>query len=321
MKFFIYTISDNNGNVRYIGKTLNFKRRQREHIKCYSKSNTYKNNWIKSLIKNGDYPVISILDEAEYEDSAFFETYWISQFKSWGFNLTNLTDGGDGTFGYKMTENQKQKMRKPKSEEHKENLRNTLIGRKLSEEWKDNIRNACKKSKKVLETNRKIGKEKEKEVYQYDKFNILINKFNSLKEASEKTGIKHISECVNGKRKESGGYTWSFYKLPEKDFILKDIKKKINNGEILLNCDKIENILCNYFNITKKEIRKSSTTKNIPKVYLTWMLYNLIDGVSLSMIDEYLESTGSKFRIKYEYDNQTLIDIGNRILYECKREF
>ena len=108
MKFFIYTISDNNGNVRYIGKTLNFKRRQREHIKCYSKSNTYKNNWIKSLIKNGDYPVISILDEVEYEDSAFFETYWISQFKSWGFNLTNLTDGGDGTFGYKMTENQKQ---------------------------------------------------------------------------------------------------------------------------------------------------------------------------------------------------------------------
>lgn len=49
------------------------------------------------------------------------------------------------------------------------------------------------------------------------------------------------------------------------------------------------------------------------------MLYNLVDGMSLSMIDDYLGSTGSKFRIKYEYDNQTLIDIGNKILYECKR--
>ena len=153
----------------------------------------------------------------------------------------------------------------------------------------------------------------------YDKFNLLVNKFRSFKEASKLTGIKHISECVNGKRKESGGYYWSSSLLSEKDFILKDIKKKINKGELSINCDKIENILCNYFNITTQEIRKTSTAKNIPKIYLTWMLYNLVDGMSLSMIDDYLGSTGSKFRIKYEYDNQTLIDIGNKILYECKR--
>ena len=30
----------------------------------------------------------------------FWETYWISQFKTWGYNLINYTEGGDGsTFG------------------------------------------------------------------------------------------------------------------------------------------------------------------------------------------------------------------------------
>jgi len=318
MKIFIYTLEDSDGNIRYVGKTNNIKRRIYNHKRESYKSNTYKNNWIKSLIKNGDYPVISILDEVEYEDSAFFETYWISQFKAWGFSLTNLTDGGQGTNGYKWNDDQKQKMRKPKTKKHRENLSKSLTGRKLNDNWKNNIRESCSSSLKVLETNRRIGKEKEIKVYQYDKFNLLVNEFSSIKEASKKTKIKHISECINGKRNESGGYIWSSSLLLEKDFILKDIKKKINNGEILLNCDKIENILCNYFNITKKEIRKSSTTKNIPKIYLTWMLYNLIDVMSLSKIDKYLESSGSKFRIKYDYDNQTLIDIGNRILYECK---
>jgi len=62
MKIFIYTLEDSVGNIRYVGKSKDIKRRFREHIKNYDKSNTYKNNWIKSLIKKGDYPVISILD-------------------------------------------------------------------------------------------------------------------------------------------------------------------------------------------------------------------------------------------------------------------
>lgn len=218
MKIFIYTLEESNGNIRYVGKSKDPKRRFREHIKNYKKSNSYKNNWIKSLIKNDEYPIISILDEVDHNNSTFFEIYWISQLHSWGFNLTNLTIGGEGTIGYKFSTEQKQKMRKPKSDEHKEKLRKTLTGRKLSNDWKSNIREGCKNSQKVLEINRRIGKEKEIEVYQYDKFNLLISKFQSIKDASNKTGIRHISECINGKRKESGGYFWSTEQLVEKDF-------------------------------------------------------------------------------------------------------
>jgi group I intron endonuclease len=313
MKIFIYTLEDSNGNVRYIGKTKNIKRRYREHIRNYKNSKTYVNNWIKSLIKDGESPVISILDEVDYDDSAFFEIYWISQFKSWGFNLANLTIGGDGISGYKWTDEQRQKMRKPKSKDHIENLRRSLTGRELSDDWKNNIRNGCKNSEKVLQANIRIGKEKEIEVYQYDKFNLLVGKFNSIKEASYKTGIKHISECINGKRRESNGYYWSISILREKEFILKDIKIGINSGDILLDCSKIEDIVCDYFGVTKQEMRKTSTVKNIPKIYLTWMLYNLIDNISFSKIDDYLGSSGSKFRIKYKFDNKTLMEIGHKI--------
>jgi len=316
MKIFIYTLEDSVGNIRYVGKSKDIKRRFREHIKNYDKSNTYKNNWIKSLIKKGDYPVISILDEVDYDDSSFFEIYWVSQIETWGFSLTNLTIGGEGTIGYKFSEDQKQKMRKPKSDGHKEKLRKTLTGRKLNEDWKNSIRDGCRKSEKVLETNRRIGKEKEIEVYQYDKHNLFVNKFDSIQEASEKTGIKHISECINGKRIESSGYVWSTNILNEKGFILSDVKRNINEGKVGVDCDKIEKIVCEYFNISKGEVRKISTKKNIPKIYLTYLLYNLIDNMSLSMIDEYFGSSGSKFRIKYEYDSKTLLDIGNRILYE-----
>jgi group I intron endonuclease len=314
MKIFIYTLEDSKGNIRYVGKSKDIKRRFREHIKNYEKSNSYKNNWIKSLLNMGKYPVISIIDEVEYEDSAFFEMFWISQFQSWGFNLTNLTIGGEGTIGYRFTDEQKQKMRKPKSDEHKIKISNSQKGRKLDDDWKKSIRDGCLKSKKMLEVNRRIGKEKEIEVYQYDKFNLLIKKFISIKEASEKTGIKHISECINGKRKDSAGYIWSKKILEEKNFILRDLKKKINNEAIKVNFKKIEDLVCTYFNVSKEEIRATSTRKNIPKIYLTYLLYNLIDNISLSMIDDYLGSTGSKFRIKYKYDNKTLVEMANRII-------
>lgn len=44
----------------------------------------------------------------------------------------------------------------------------------------------------------------------------IINKFNSIKEASEKTGATHISSvCINRKQKTSGGYIWKYFENQE----------------------------------------------------------------------------------------------------------
>ena len=61
---FIYSLSDENNIVRYIGKTSNLKRRIKEHIIESKKDNkSYKNRWINSQIKNGFYPKIEIIDD------------------------------------------------------------------------------------------------------------------------------------------------------------------------------------------------------------------------------------------------------------------
>lgn len=55
--------------------------------------------------------------------------------------------------------------------------------------------------------NRTASKRRRK-VIQLDMNNNVINKFNSIKEAQEKTGAKNISACCNGVYLTSGGFKW-----------------------------------------------------------------------------------------------------------------
>ena len=54
--------------------------------------------------------------------------------------------------------------------------------------------------------------DRNKKVEQYDKENNLINTYESISEASRKTGITitSISYSANGKRKTGGGFIWHF---------------------------------------------------------------------------------------------------------------
>lgn len=109
MKIYIYTLSDPITNeVRYVGKTNNLKTRFYNHLKAKKKS--YLSSWIINLKNKNLRPIIEVVDECELNDWNFFEKYWISQFKTWGFNLTNLTEGGEGTYGYSHTDISKEKM-------------------------------------------------------------------------------------------------------------------------------------------------------------------------------------------------------------------
>ena len=55
---FIYTIADENGNIRYVGKSNNPYRRIHQHIK--EGKNTHKFNWLNSIINRGFFPVVEI---------------------------------------------------------------------------------------------------------------------------------------------------------------------------------------------------------------------------------------------------------------------
>lgn len=94
-KVFIYMLVDpRNQQVRYIGKAKEPQKRfQRGHR--YEKQNTRKCNWVQSLLKQGLTPLVQIIDEVLFSEWQFWEMHYISLYKSWGFDLTNHTGGGD----------------------------------------------------------------------------------------------------------------------------------------------------------------------------------------------------------------------------------
>jgi hypothetical protein len=90
---YIYALEDPITNIiKYIGKSDDPAKRLDVHLNRLSK-NTAKNSWLKSL---SEKPNILILDEIQKTEWGFWEKYWISQFKTWGFKLKNSTNGGDG---------------------------------------------------------------------------------------------------------------------------------------------------------------------------------------------------------------------------------
>lgn len=97
----IYILIDPETNtVRYVGKANNIKQRYKAHLNKARKHQIHKKNWIESLKKKGLKPIVDIIDIVPIHEWIFWETYWISQFKAWGFNLINYTNGGEGcTFG------------------------------------------------------------------------------------------------------------------------------------------------------------------------------------------------------------------------------
>ena len=113
----IYTLADpNTGLVRYVGKTQRpIKDRKSEHVYFAKRSNkTRTHKWVRSLLKKGQRPIFEVIDQCALKDWKIIEQYWISQFKAWGFNLTNHSIGGEGAFGRKWTK-QERENRKPPS--------------------------------------------------------------------------------------------------------------------------------------------------------------------------------------------------------------
>ena len=96
---FIYTLSDEQG-VRYVGKTNNLLKRLRKHLTEAKLKRSIREKWIYNKLQANTGIMIEVLDIVPESEWAFYETYWISQFRAWGFNLVNGTDGGEGSNGF-----------------------------------------------------------------------------------------------------------------------------------------------------------------------------------------------------------------------------
>ncbi len=91
----IYKLTHPSSDKIYIGKTADLQKRLRKHL--YEKSNTRKNNWIKSLRKNNNIPEIALIEEVDNAIWQSREIFWISYYteKYGADRILNGTPGGD----------------------------------------------------------------------------------------------------------------------------------------------------------------------------------------------------------------------------------
>jgi len=104
MKVYIYSLNDPDSlSVRYIGKTMNLKKRLSSHIneakRC--KGRRYVLNWIKSLLDINKKPIINIIEECTQDNWEEKERYWVDHYRKIIPNLCNNADGGLGGSGTK----------------------------------------------------------------------------------------------------------------------------------------------------------------------------------------------------------------------------
>ena len=189
----------------YIGKAKNTIRRKHSHAKTY-----------------GLDIQLHIIDEVE--DWKFWECYWIEQFKQWGFKLENKNNGGGGPSSY--TEEQKQKMRKPRKEGTGAKISKVLKGNH-SKYYTESVRQKISEGNKIPKPfsdehiqNMGIAKRKQATpVLQYDLEDNFITEWESkgqaaewIKEQTGKTSnvTSQIKDCILGKQKTAFKYKWKY---------------------------------------------------------------------------------------------------------------
>lgn len=96
---FIYVLRESDtGEIRYVGKASDPERRLKGHLEDQRK-NSYKVNWLKSLIDRGGWPVMELIFECPQIEWQRWEQLTIQLFQRTGCRLVNLTKGGDGGCG------------------------------------------------------------------------------------------------------------------------------------------------------------------------------------------------------------------------------
>lgn len=146
--------------LRYVGKSETGKQRWREHLKPSSlKNNLPKDNWIKKLLALNLKPIFIILEEFSSASELFeAEIFYCTYYRSLGCDLLNMTDGGDGTRGYKHREDTIQKMKEIALNRDKTNYQNP-----------HNKKVHIEKDGKTFRNCKKCGEDKEISLFTWNK--------------------------------------------------------------------------------------------------------------------------------------------------------
>jgi hypothetical protein len=129
-QFLVYTLADpRSEEIRYVGKTESRPQiRLNHHLhRARVGHKAYVYDWTRQVLSSGQTPIMEILEELPDRKALIeAECHWIVQLRALGCRLTNLTEGGEGCFGYKHSLEARKKMRgkrKPQPEEARQRRR------------------------------------------------------------------------------------------------------------------------------------------------------------------------------------------------------
>ena len=153
-------------DIRYVGITKydDAASRLKEHMwnaKIGKPYHVY--NWIRKAIEDQEEIVATVLvSNLSWKQAAAEEVKFIDQYRSAGLDLTNMTDGGEGSIGVVRSEDYRTRLSRSHkgkifSEEHKEKLAAVWTGRKHSEETRLKMSKAQKGRIVSEETRLKIS--------------------------------------------------------------------------------------------------------------------------------------------------------------------
>lgn len=178
----------------YVGKGHN--NRCNSHFrKCLKETHNNKKleNKVRKIYRETQLkPTIKKLTLQSYDENAILglEKMFIWHYRNEGYNLCNLTDGGDGVSGYIWSEESKEKLHKSienMSEENRKKMREANLGKKRGCETKRKMSESHKGLNHNEETKRKMS-EKAKNMSVEHK-----NKL-SIKSRGENNGASKINQ-------------------------------------------------------------------------------------------------------------------------------
>lgn len=215
----IYKITNPEGKI-YIGQSIDIERRFKEYKRIAKRSAGRK--IIKSLILFGtNNHKFEVIEECLAEQLHEKEHYWKQFYKSVenGLNCDYFDNSGgprseetkrrisEGAKGKKRSEYTKQKLRKPKTEQHKQNI--SKAKQNISEETKRKISEA-KKGKTPNRDYKTWAKQQQKPILQYDLNENFIKEWEGVKAAALYLGCDPTTITANlrGITKKGYGYIW-----------------------------------------------------------------------------------------------------------------
>lgn len=209
----IYCARNIINNKSYIGWCTNFKERKARHIRSSELGS--KTRFHNALRKYGsDYFEWFILfeDLNSQDDCKRMEMRMIALFDTYA-NGYNSTIGGDGGFtGHNS--GQFKPGQKPWSTGRKlhyiDKLKSAHSGKKQSLITIEKRALQLRGRKYSEQHCRNIGISLYKRVAQYDLDDNLLAEYQSLKEATSKTGVNNISAVCHGKLLQAGGFKWKY---------------------------------------------------------------------------------------------------------------